>query len=60
MASRAIIGPLQPRGLAREAAAAYCGLNLEGFNEWVKRGIAPGPIPGTPLWETQVTAVASG
>ena len=37
-----------PRGLTREQAAAYCGCETtDAFDGWVKRGIVPGPIPGT-------------
>src|SRR3954451_15259653 len=51
MASRAVLTRLKPRGLARGNAAAYCGLTLQGFDEWVKRGVVPGPIPGTQRWD---------
>jgi len=37
----------QRRGLTRDDAAEYLGLTTEGFSEWVRRGIVPGPIPGT-------------
>jgi hypothetical protein len=47
MASRVVIAPVDPRGLARDDAAAYCGLTPEGFDEWVKCGAVPGPIPST-------------
>jgi hypothetical protein len=47
MRRRAALAPLQPRGLGRADAAAYCGLGPEGFDEWVKCGIVPSPIPGT-------------
>ena len=58
MASRATIAPLQPRGLTREDAAAYCGLMPEGFDEWVRRGIVPGPIPGTQRWDRKAIDLA--
>ena len=41
----------EPRGITREAAACYCGLSKEGFDEWVKRGLVPGPIAGTQRWD---------
>ena len=50
MVARVSIASLCPRGLTREDAAAYCGLSPEGFDAWVKRGIVPGPIPGTQRW----------
>lgn len=41
-----------PRGLTREQAAEYCGCETTGaFDTWVKRGIVPGPIPGTTRWD---------
>ena len=58
MASRGITVPIQPRGLTRDDAAAYCGLTPEGFDGWVKRGIVPGPIPGTQRWDRKAIDVA--
>ncbi len=58
MASHATIAPIQPRGLTREDAAAYCGLSPEGFDAWVKRGIIPGPIPGTQRWDRKAIDLA--
>jgi hypothetical protein len=40
------------RGLSREEAAAYAGCeSLSTFSDWVRRGIMPGPIPGTHTWD---------
>ncbi|MGN6487253.1 MAG: helix-turn-helix transcriptional regulator [Devosia sp.] len=36
--------------LTRAEAAALCGLSVSGFDSWVRRGIVPGPIPGTKRW----------
>ena len=58
MARRAVIGSIEPRGLAREDAAAYCGLTPEGLDEWVRRGIVPGPIPGTQRWDRRAIDLA--
>lgn len=58
MSARAVIGALQPRGLSREVAAAYCGLTPEGFDQWVKRGLVPGPIPGTQRWDCKAIDLA--
>ena len=58
MARRAVIGSIEPRGLTREDAAAYCGLTPEGFDEWVRRGIVPGPIPGTQRWDRKAIDLA--
>lgn len=45
---------LQPRCLSREDAAAYCGCETtRAFDEWVRKGIVPRPIPGTPKWDRQ-------
>lgn len=38
---------LVPRGLTLDQAAAYCGLDPEGFRGWQRRGLVPGPMPGT-------------
>ena len=41
-----------PRGLSRKDAAAYSGCDtLSAFNDWIRRGILPGPIPGTHRWD---------
>jgi hypothetical protein len=58
MAPRVIIAPLCPRGLSREDAAAYCGLSAAGFDDWVKRRIVPGPIPGTQRWDRKAIDLA--
>lgn len=42
------------RGLNRREAAAYCGANsLSTFSSWIRKGIIPGPIPGTRIWDKQ-------
>jgi hypothetical protein len=51
LARRAVTSTLEPRAVSRDDAAAYCGLSPEGFDEWVRRGIVPGPIPGTHRWD---------
>ncbi len=58
MVARVNIASLCPRGLTREDAAAYCGLSPEGFDAWVKRGIVPGPIPGTQRWDRKAIDLA--
>jgi len=47
-----------PRALSRAQAAAYCGCSLTSFNDWVRRGIVPGPIPGTNRWDRKAIDVA--
>jgi len=39
-----------PPILTRSEAAAMCRLTPTGFSSWVRRGIVPGPIPGTRRW----------
>jgi hypothetical protein len=44
---------IAPRGLTKEEAADYCGCRSEdAFDTWMKKGIVPGPIPGTQRWGT--------
>ena len=34
--------------MSKQEAAAYAGCEtLSAFNDWIRRGIMPGPIPGT-------------
>lgn len=43
---------LFPRGLSREQAAEYCGCETAcAFDDWVRRRIVPGPMPGTKRWD---------
>jgi predicted DNA-binding transcriptional regulator AlpA len=49
---------LQPRGLSRLAAAAYCGLSGSGFDHWVATGRLPGPIPNTHRWDRKAIDLA--
>ncbi len=47
--------PLQtPRLLSRQQAAAYCGVSLETFDDYRRRGIVPGPISGTNRWDRKL------
>jgi hypothetical protein len=46
--------PLAPRLLSKKKAAAYCGLSLSGFDDWRRRGLLPGPIPGTNRWDVRL------
>lgn len=48
-----------PRGLSKEDAAAYAGCeSLSAFSDWVRRGILPGPIPGTHRWDRKAIDLA--
>jgi hypothetical protein len=45
------------RGMTKTDAAAYCGCgSLAAFDDWVRRGIVPGPIPGTRRWDRKADA----
>jgi len=49
---------IAPRLLTREQAAAYCGISLPTFTNWVRSGILPGPIPGTHRWDRKAIDAA--
>lgn len=50
---------IEPRGLTREQAAKYAGCaTLSAFDDWVRRGIVPGPIPGTHRWDKRAIDTA--
>jgi len=48
----------QPRGITREEAAIYCGCSTATFSNWVRRGIVPGPLPGTNRWDRKAIDAA--
>jgi hypothetical protein len=40
------------RGMTKAEAANYCGCeSVSAFDDWIRRGIVPGPIPGTHRWD---------
>ena len=41
----------RPRLATRAEAAAYLALSTAGFDDWIRRGIIPGPISGTRRWD---------
>lgn len=50
---------LVPRGLDRVQAAAYVGCkSVEAFDDWRRRGIVPGPMPGTKVWDRKALDAA--
>jgi predicted DNA-binding transcriptional regulator AlpA len=49
---------ITPRLLTREQAAAYCGIGLAMFTNWVRSGIIPGPVPGTHRWDRKAIDAA--
>jgi hypothetical protein len=50
---------ITPRGMSKQEAAAYAGCEtLSAFNSWIRRGIVPGPIPGTHRWDRKAIDAA--
>jgi hypothetical protein len=50
---------IEPRGMSKEQAAAYAGCESpSAFNDWVRRGIMPRPIPGTRKWDRKAIDAA--
>jgi hypothetical protein len=39
------------RLVGRVKAAEYCDLSPKGYDEWVRKGILPPPIPGTTKYD---------
>lgn len=51
--------PTQRRGMTRQEAADYCGCEtIAAFDAWVRKGIVPGPIPGTHRWDRRALDAA--
>lgn len=46
------------RCLTRAEAAEYCGLTVDGFNDWRRRKLIPGPIKGTRRWDRKALDLA--
>jgi hypothetical protein len=50
---------ITPRGMSKKQAAAYAGCEtLSAFSNWIRRGITPGPIPGTHKWDRKAIDAA--
>ena len=49
---------IAPRLLAREQAAAYCSLSVQGFSQRVKSGRLPAPLVGTLRWDLRAIDAA--
>ena len=48
-----------PRGLTVVQAAAYAGCKtVAAFRAWVRKGIMPGPLPGTHRYDRKAIDVA--
>lgn len=41
----------EPRCTSLKQAAAHAGLTATSFKDWVRKGILPGPIPGTRVYD---------
>ena len=51
--------PPLPRGMSRRDAALYVGCqSVSSFNRLRRKGIMPGPIPGTRLWDRKALDAA--
>ncbi len=48
----------ESRIITRATAARYCSLTLSGFDDWVSRGLLPGPMPGTKRWDRKAIDLA--
>jgi hypothetical protein len=42
---------IAPRLLTRSQAASYLALTVNAFDDWVRRGLIPGALPGTRRWD---------
>lgn len=49
---------MNARLLTREGAAEYCSLSPEGFDDWRRRKLVPGPLPGTHRWDRKALDAA--
>lgn len=49
---------LQKRGITLEEAAEYTGLSPSGYRDWVRKGLLPGPWPGTRRYDRKAIDVA--
>lgn len=55
---KGVSATLEPRGLSRQDAAAYLGLSVSAFDQWVEAGRLPGPIPDTHRWDRKAIDLA--
>jgi hypothetical protein len=50
---------MERRGMTKAEAAAYAGCRtLSAFSDQVRRGVLPGPIPGTHTWDRRAIDAA--
>ena len=45
-----IIEARWPGIMSRATAAKYCDLTVHGFDDWIRKGRLPQPLPGTKRW----------
>jgi hypothetical protein len=48
----------RPRLISRSVAAAYCGLSVGTFSNWVRSGKLPPPLTGTTRWDLKAIDLA--
>ena len=46
--------------LSRREAAAICGISVQTFDTYVRKGILPGPLPGTRRWSRAARSFTYG
>ena len=42
---------ITPRGGTKAQASAYCGIAEATYDNWRRRGLMPGPVPGTDRYD---------
>jgi hypothetical protein len=53
------IPPMVARGLSIDEAAAYAGCRtVSAFRDWIRRGLMPGPLPGTQRYDRKAIDAA--
>ena len=57
-AQREAEAQIQPRGMTREDAAAYCSLSPATWDRWVSDGRMPPSVPGTHRWDRKAIDLA--
>lgn len=50
--------PNPPRLLTKAQAAAYCGVGIGTFADWMSKGIVPRAVKGTQRWDIKEIDVA--
>lgn len=47
-----------PRLLTKAEAAAYCGVGLGAFSDWMRKGLVPRAVKGTQRWDRKAIDAA--